>query len=88
LVRVVAGAPGRVGDRNIVHGGDGLGMRVFGGDSVVGEDGFGDLIPDAHNWIERGHRLLKNHGKARAADVAHVLGWELEEVFWRTFFTE
>jgi hypothetical protein len=37
--------------------------------------GFGDLISDAHDGIERRHRLLENHGDARAAKLAHgVIG--------------
>ena len=35
------------------------------------DDGFGNLISDAHHGIERGHRLLKNHGDARTAELAH-----------------
>ena len=35
------------------------------------DDGFGNLISDAHHRIERGHRLLKDHGNARAAQLAH-----------------
>ena len=39
--------------------------------AVVSERALGDLIADAHDGIEGGHRLLKNHGDARAAELAH-----------------
>ncbi len=35
------------------------------------DDGFRDLISHAHDRIERGHRLLKNHGDARTPQLAH-----------------
>ena len=38
---------------------------------MVRQDGFGDLVADAHDRIEGGHGLLKNHGDLRAAEEAH-----------------
>jgi len=41
---------------------------------VVSEDGFRDLVADTHDWIESGHRFLENHGHARAAKLAQLIG--------------
>ena len=43
---------------------------------MVSEDGLGNLIADAHDWIECGHRLLKDHGDARATKLAQLIGRE------------
>ena len=47
---------------------------------VVGEDGFGDLVADAHDRVEGGHGLLKDHGDAGAAELAHRVVWESGEI--------
>jgi hypothetical protein len=39
----------------------------------VGNHRFGDLIPNAHDGIERGHWLLKNHGDRGPAQLAHSI---------------
>ena len=39
----------------------------------VSANGFCDLRADAHNGIERGHRLLKDHGDIAAADGAPIV---------------
>jgi len=38
----------------------------------MGEDGFGDLVADAHDGIEGGHGLLKDHGHADAAELLKI----------------
>jgi hypothetical protein len=91
LVRVVAGTTGRasaIATSFMAATPAPRYARLWGTILLCASYGFGDLIPDAHHWIERGHRLLKDHGEARTADVVHVrrLG-TLEEVFWRTFRT-
>ena len=40
----------------------------------------GDLVADGEHRIERGHRLLKHHGHARAADIAHGFFADLRQV--------
>ena len=35
--------------------------------------GFGDLVADAHHRIEGGHRLLEDHGDARAAELTEFI---------------
>ena len=47
----------------------------------MGEHGFGDLMTDAHDRVERGHGLLKDHRHGTAAMCAHFVLSEGEEVF-------
>ena len=47
----------------------------------VRQHGFGNLVADAHDRIERGHRLLEDHADAGAADAAHLLLAGMEQVF-------
>src|SRR5215475_748671 len=42
--------------------------------------GFADLVADPDHRIERGHRLLEDHGDAIAADLAHLGFVEGEQV--------
>ena len=46
----------------------------------MSHDGFGNLLTHAHDRIQRRHRLLKDHGDARPAEVAHVVFRELEQI--------
>ena len=41
---------------------------------------FGDLIADAHQGIERGHWLLKDHAEATAAENPHLFRRQTEQV--------
>ena len=47
---------------------------------MVGEDGFGDLIAHAHDWIQRSHGLLEDHGDAGSAQMAELVGRERREI--------
>ena len=40
---------------------------------AVHEQRFGDLRADAHHRIERRHRFLEDEADARAADLAHLV---------------
>ncbi len=74
LMRIAAGALLGVGNGNLAHAFD-RSLPGFGfGDAVVSEDSFGDLLANTHDRIERGHGLLKNHGKARAAKLTQLIG--------------
>ena len=48
---------------------------------MMGLDGFCDLGAYGHDWIQRGHGLLKDHGYVAASVAAHGFGGEGEEVF-------
>ena len=48
---------------------------VFALEALVPRQYLGDLDADRHDRVERGHRILENHGDVLATDVAHpVLG--------------
>ena len=42
--------------------------------------GFGDLIANPHHGVERTHRLLEDHGHARAAQPTHGFAGNSEQV--------
>ena len=74
LMRIAAGALLGVGNGNVAHAFDRSLPGFCFGDAVVSEDGFRDLFADAHDRVEGGHRFLENHGDARAAKLAQLLG--------------
>ncbi len=89
LMRIVAGARARVGDGDVVHGIDGALPGFLLRDGMVGQHGLGDLISDAHDGVERGHGLLKDHGDARAAQLAHgIVGESRADCALRSVFGE
>ena len=45
-----------------------------------GADRLGDLVADGEHRVERRHRLLEDHGHGVAADVAHLVVRELQQV--------
>ena len=47
---------------------------------MMSQHGFGDLVADAHDRIERGHGLLEDHGDARAAKLAQLIGGQRGEM--------
>jgi len=48
---------------------------------MVGREPFGDLGTDGHRRVERGHRLLEDHGDAAAAMAAHCLLRQRKQIF-------
>ena len=46
---------------------------------MMSEDGFRDLVPDTHHRVEGGHWFLENHGDARAAKLAQLIGGQFGE---------
>ena len=76
LVRIIARAAFRLGQRNLAHGVDH--QRADGGAGeprLMRADSFGDLLADPHHRVERGHRFLEDHRNIAAAAAAHgVLG--------------
>ena len=47
-------------------------VRLARADGPMGADGLRHLPPDRQHRVERGHRLLEDHGDAVAADGAHL----------------
>ncbi len=44
------------------------------------EQGFAQLIAQRIGWIERGHRVLENHGHALAAQICHLAFRQLLQI--------
>ncbi len=72
LVGVVAEAGFGGGQADLVHGGEDAAADFgAGGAGMVGEEGFGDLVADAHDRVEGGHGFLEDHADGAAAEPAH-----------------
>ena len=72
LVRVLLGASLGVRDLDEAKHLQGALARLRPTDMAVKHEGFGDLVADLQDRIERRHRLLKDHGDIVAADGAHL----------------
>src|SRR6185437_2192131 len=59
---------------------DGALARLAPPGRAVAQDDLGDLVAHGKSRIERGHRLLKDHGERRAAQVAQRIGLERQEI--------
>jgi len=55
---------------------------------AVSQHALGDLIADAHDGVEGGHRLLENHSDARAAELAHRFVGKRGEIAGRAIVGE
>src|SRR5207302_10252474 len=72
-------------DGDVLHGFD----RTIPGASLVDapeltvavrQNGFRDLMTDAHHRVQRGHGLLEDHGKTPTAQLPNLLLWNLQQV--------
>ena len=70
LMGIVAGTPVRLRDGHIGHRLHGQLRRFAPGALAMSENRFCDLVADPHHRIQGGHRLLKDHGDSRAAELA------------------
>ncbi len=48
---------------------------------MVVADVFGDLTADLYNRVQRGHRILEDHGHLDAPEIGHVFHWNVEQFF-------
>jgi len=80
LVRIIAGAAFGFGDGDVGHGLNGESRGLALGAGSMSEHGLGDLIADAHDGIESGHRFLEDHGDARATQLTHGVWGKRGEV--------
>ena len=80
LVGIIVDAFGRVVDPDGVKHRERPGERIAPGDFFVDEQRFDELLADAQVGVERGHRILENHGNAFAANRAGLGGRAVEEV--------
>ena len=72
LVGVLAEAPLRVGDADRVEQLQGLLVGLVLGDVEVVAQALGDLAPDLHDRVERGHRVLEDHRHLGAPQRSHL----------------
>src|SRR6267142_1252297 len=70
-MRIFYRPPLRLGDPDQAQHVDGLFPGLLAGHVAMQADSLGDLVADPHYGIERGHRLLEDHGDAIAPDRAH-----------------
>jgi hypothetical protein len=80
LVRILAGAPLGFRDLHQLQHLDRALHRLGAAELLVQLHALGDLPADAQHRVERGHRLLEDHRDAVAADAAHLLLAEAEQV--------
>ena len=55
-------------------------MRLLFAAFFMQPDDLCDLFRHGHNRIEARHRILENHGNLLAADFAHLLNGEFEQI--------
>src|SRR5262245_7790732 len=80
LVRVFIDALLGRGNSYVTQQLDGAGARLAAREPAVADQRLADLLADRVRRIERGHRLLKDHGKPIAAQVAHRCVGEIEKI--------
>ena len=72
LMRILFSAPLRFGNTHVVQhlhrSGAGSGLRQ----AIVQHDHFRNLLANGHQWVERGHRFLKDHRDLAAAHLPHL----------------
>lgn len=82
LMRILASAIFGFGHGGLFERSDDAAMQQLSGNlRLVGEDRFFDLRADAKDGVERGHRLLKNHGDFATADGAPACVIERQQIF-------
>ena len=80
-MRIIVGAQCGIWNRYFAHR---CYRRRAGGlarQPTMQPQGLGNLFTDSENRIERGHRILKNHGDVIAAHVAHLAVGKPEQIF-------
>ncbi len=80
-MRIHADAPGGPGDSHFFEHLQGL----LPGRGLVGhpmkQQGFDELILNAQERVQRGHRVLENHGDAAAANAIELSLGHLQQIF-------
>ena len=80
LMRILVEPALGVGDADQPQQLDGARARLRLAHAEMDEQRLHDLQADRQDRIERGHRLLEDHRDVAAADLAHLLVGELEQV--------
>ena len=80
LMRKVPSPIGRVGDADLAQELDGLFLRDAVRHVRVSEDSLGDLVADAVHRVKAREGILEDHRDVLAAQMAHVVGRERQDV--------
>src|SRR6185312_5801284 len=80
LMRIFLRAPCRFGDADETQHLHRLLPRRLGAHLAMQPHRLADLVADPDHRVERGHRLLEDHGDAIAANLAHLRFIETEQV--------
>ena len=80
LMRIFVRPALRLGDVDLAQHLDGAVHRVAFREALVERDGLANLPADREQRIERGHRLLEDHGNLVAPDILHFGLGRFEEV--------
>ena len=80
LVRIDLHAGLGIVDAGTLEQPDGLPFRLLFGHLLVQQQRFEHLVADGVDRVERGHRLLKDHGDAVAADGPDLVAVEGEQI--------
>ena len=70
-MRIFVKALLRRGDAHLVQHRNGAFNRFGASDVAVPQQCFNNLLANGEHWVERRHRLLKNHRHSVAAQVLH-----------------
>ena len=82
LVRVLAEPSLGVGDADRVEQLQGLLVGFVLGDVEVVAEALGDLPPDLHDRVERGHRVLEHHRHLGAPERPELVRWARPTSSW------
>jgi hypothetical protein len=87
LMRELPGADLGLGNGGAFESGDDAVAQVgFPEAWLVSANGFFDLCANTHDGIQRGHRLLKDHGDLLTADSAPIVFFvQICQILWRGF---
>jgi hypothetical protein len=80
LVRVRVGARARLGDADGLKHLDGVLVSLLPGVAEVEPRNLHQLFGDAHEGVERGHRVLEDHADALAANLPHLVLGQTQDV--------
>src|SRR4029077_16904940 len=80
LVRIFVDAPLRRGNMDATQQVDRALTRYPPRSAAMTQDGFDDLLADRKTWIERRHRLLKDHRQTIATQIAQDLIGYIEQI--------
>ena len=78
---IIVNATRRIGNRDFAHCFDGGLARFLVRQLAMQAQCFGDLFADREDWVERRHRILKDHGDVVATHFAHLGVGEFQQVF-------